>query len=104
MLLLLNWSAPDYYGVLTAKLYDYLSAGRPILALVNGPSDPELTQIVEGTRAGRVYAGGMSPDWLLACYQQWREGGGRLPWSADLTEMAKYLENQPVGGDYREVL
>lgn len=104
LLLLLNWSAPDYYGVLTAKLYDYLSAGRPILALVNGPSDPELTQIVEGTRAGRVYAGGMSPDWLLACYQQWREGGGRLPWSANLTEMAKYLENQPVGGNYWEVL
>ena len=101
LLLLLNWSAPNYYGVLTAKLYDYLSAGRPILALVNGPDDPELRTIIEGTRAGRVYAGDMSTDWLLACYQQWREGGGRIPWSSDLGEMTQYLETQPVGNVYR---
>ena len=100
VLLLLNWSAPGYYGVLTAKLYDYLSAGRPILALVNGPDDPELRRIVEGTRAGRVYADGMSPDWLLGCYQSWRESNGTLPWSADLTEMAQYLD-QPSGSAYQ---
>ena len=97
ILLLLNWSAPDYYGVLTAKLYDYLSAGRPILALVNGPEDPELREIVEGTRAGRVYADGMTAEWLLGCYQQWREGGGRVPWSSDLISMADYLETEMVG-------
>lgn len=97
VLLLLNWAAPDYYGVLTAKLYDYLSAGRPILALVNGPDDPELRHIVEGSRAGRVYAGDAPTEWLLACYQQWREGGGCLPWSSDLQAMTEYLENQPVG-------
>lgn len=101
VLLLLNWSAENYYGVLTAKLYDYLSAGRPILALVNGPEDPELRRIVEGTGSGRVYAGDMTSDWLLACYQQWREGNGEVPWSCDLREMAQYLENQPVGGAYR---
>ena len=98
LLLLLSWSAPGYYGVLTAKLYDYLHAGRPLLALVNGPHDPELHGIVEGTRAGRVYANDTSPtDWLLACYQQWREGGGRIPWSADLEKMAQYLEDETVG-------
>ena len=96
LLLLLSWSAPNYYGVLTAKLYDYLSAGRPILTLINGPEDPELRRIVEGTRAGRVYADGLRPEWLLACYQQWREGGGRLPWSVDLTEMSQYLEQEPL--------
>ncbi len=93
MLLLLSWSGADYYGVLTAKLYDYLSTGRPILALVNGPDDPELRRIIEGTRAGKVYALGESPtEWLLGCYQQWREGGGTVPWSADLEEMKQYLE------------
>ena len=98
LLLLLSWSAPGYYGVLTAKLYDYLHAGRPLLALVNGPHDPELHEIVEGTRAGRVYAQHTSPsDWLLACYQQWREGGGRIPWSADQEKMAQYLEDETVG-------
>ncbi|PPK87975.1 hypothetical protein CLV84_0936 [Neolewinella xylanilytica] len=98
MLLLLNWSAEDYYGVLTAKLYDYLSAGRPILALVNGPDDPELRAIIEGTHAGKVYARDASPtDWLLGCYQQWKEGGGRVPWSSDLKTMAQYLEGEAVG-------
>ena len=97
LLLLLNWSAPGYYGVLTAKLYDYLQAGRPILALVNGPQDPELQEIVEGSRAGRVYAHDRPMDnWLLACYQQWREGGERLPWSSDLNVMARYLEDEWV--------
>ena len=95
MLLLLNWSAENYYGVLTAKLYDYLSAGRPILALVNGPDDRELRQIVEGTHAGRVYDRTDSPrDWLLGCYQQWKEGGGQVPWSSDLDKMKTYLEGE----------
>ena len=103
ILLLLTWSAPNYYGVLTAKLYDYLSAGRPILALVNGPDDPELRRIVEGSRAGRVYADGMGADWLLGCYQQWRESNGRVPWSSDLVEMAQYLETDGVGDAYRRI-
>ena len=98
ILLLLTWSAPDYYGVLTAKLYDYLSAGRPILALVNGPDDPELREIVVGSHAGKVYERGVLPtDWLLGCYQQWRDSNGLLPWSSDLVHMARYLEDQPVG-------
>ena len=101
LLLLLSWSAPNYYGVLTAKLYDYLSAGRPILTLVNGPEDPELRRIVEGTRAGRVYCGDMGTEWLLGCYQQWRESGGRVPWSPNLAEMRQYLETQPVGSTIR---
>ena len=98
LLLLLTWSAPGYYGVLTAKLYDYLSAGRPILALVNGPDDPELRKIVEDSHAGRVYADERLPtDWLLGCYQQWQESKGCIPWSSDLKYMARYLEDQPVG-------
>ncbi len=105
VLVLLNWAAENYYGVLTAKLYDYLSTGRPILALVNGPADPELTEIVEGTRAGRVFATGASPArWLLGCYQQWKTNDKRLAWSSDRGAMASYLENQPVGSKEGPVL
>ena len=97
LLLLLSWSAPTYYGVLTAKLYDYLQAGRPILALVNGPQDPELQEIIEGSCAGRVYAHGQSiSSWLLIGYQQWCDGKGRLPWSCDLHVMKQYLEDEQV--------
>jgi hypothetical protein len=97
MLLLLSWSAHNYYGVLTAKLYDYLSAGRPILVLVNGPEDPELKSIVEGTRAGRVFPNETSPKkWLSECYQNWAEQNGRLPWSTDRETMSKYLKQQEI--------
>ena len=96
LLLLLSWSASNYYGVLTAKLYDYLAAGRPILTLVNGPQDPELHRIIEGSRAGKVYPAGRSPtDWLLDCYRRWRQDGS-VAWSCDLEEMAQYLEPRPV--------
>ena len=94
LLLLLSWSAPDYHGVLTAKLYDYLSTGRPILALVNGPDDPELRKMIEGTHAGKVYREAEQPtEWLLGCYLQWLEGGGRVPWSSNREALSEYTEN-----------
>jgi len=74
VLLLLTWSAPGYYGVLTAKLWDYLGTGRPILALVNGPGDPELKGILEGAAAGAMFTPQEQEaleKWLLAAYQQW---------------------------------
>ncbi len=98
VLLLLNWSADDYYGVLTAKLYEYLATGRPILALVNGPGDPELKEIIEGAQAGRVFASGESPGpWLLHCYQQWWENGKRFAWSVDRGVLTAYLQPPPLG-------
>jgi hypothetical protein len=55
ILLLLNWSAPGYYCVLTAKLGDYLAAGRPMQTLVNGSENQELKGIIEGANAGAVF-------------------------------------------------
>lgn len=98
LLLLLTWSGPDYYGVLTAKLYDYLSAGRPILALVQGPHDPELTMIVEDCHAGRVFATGEGPTaWLRTLYREWRAHGRRLPWQPDREALSAFLESERVG-------
>lgn len=39
--ILLTWSSPQYSGILTGKLYEYLAARRPILILINGPRDTE---------------------------------------------------------------
>ncbi len=92
LLLLLNWSAPGYYGVLTAKLWDYLATGRPVLALVNGPEDPELHDIITGADAGAVFsneAQGLAA-WLRQAYAQWLEGGS-LPWSVDRAALEQYL-------------
>jgi len=45
--LLLSWSHPEQKGILSAKLFEYLSAQRPIFAIIDGPSDPEMTHWVE---------------------------------------------------------
>jgi hypothetical protein len=91
--LLLNWSAPGYYGVLTAKLWDYLATGRPVLALVNGPEDEELRSIVEGANAGAVFANkeqGELEKWVGEKYAYWLKNG-ELPWSPDVQKMTAYL-------------
>ncbi|MEL6357505.1 MAG: hypothetical protein AAFQ37_11310 [Bacteroidota bacterium] len=96
--LLLNWSTPSYFGVLTAKLYDYLSAGRPILAIVNGPDDPELRNIIEGSGAGRVFTVhdevGIE-GWLSELFHSWRNTDGKLPWETN-RESLQYLQPQPI--------
>lgn len=93
ILLLLNWSAPDYYGVLTAKLWDYLATARPILALVNGPDDPELRSIIQGAAAGAVFANeeqGMV-DWLRQAYGQWQQHRTLL-WTVNRDALKQYLQ------------
>ncbi len=110
LLLLLNWSAPNYYGVLTAKLWDYLASGRPVLALVNGPADPELTEIIEGAgpesspglicrrRAGAVFADGQPAElseWLLERYGEWRTHR-TLEWSSDTEFLSAYLRTSKL--------
>lgn len=93
MLLLLNWSAPDYYGVLTAKLWDYLATGRPILALVNGPGDEELEGIVLGANAGAVFRDGEQgrlTKYLAKKYKTWLEAG-MLSHESNLEKLREYL-------------
>lgn len=93
LLLLLTWSAPGYYGVLTAKLWEYLSTGRPILALVKGPGDPELKKIIETAEAGAVFSdqeSALLEKWLLENYEKWLEAG-TLPWSTNRLGLKQYL-------------
>lgn len=53
--LLLSWSFPNAKGILTAKLYDYLAAGRPIIAIVNGERDVEFEELTDKLQTGRVF-------------------------------------------------
>lgn len=93
VLLLLNWSAPGYYGVLTAKLWDYLATGRPVLALVNGPGDRELQDIIQGADAGAVFTTEEQAElktWLTARYLAWAPTGV-LTWRPDVDRLREYL-------------
>lgn len=44
--LLFSWSHPKSRGVLTGKVYEYLAARRPVLALVKGEADKELEALI----------------------------------------------------------
>ena len=51
LLLLINNSG-NAKGILTGKFFEYLSAGRPILAV--GPVDGEVAKVLEDTQAGMI--------------------------------------------------
>lgn len=54
ILLLLLWDHPEEIGVYTAKIFEYLAAQRPILA-INGPPRSVVKELLNETGAG-VYA------------------------------------------------
>lgn len=122
--LLLSWSTEEYRGVLTAKLFDYLAAGRPILTLVNGPEDGELQTIIEESNSGKVFfeegattkndGHGRLPaevqkkdkadsraesssidDWFLSLYKEWDANNGQLKWNPK-PEMLQHLQPLPI--------
>ncbi|MEZ5039064.1 MAG: hypothetical protein R2828_04205 [Saprospiraceae bacterium] len=80
--LLLSWSSSELTGVLMAKHYDYLAAGRPIITIINGPRDPEFEERFEELKAGRVfYIGQEKVEEAIADYLEremaiWEETGG----------------------------
>jgi hypothetical protein len=51
ILLLLNWNDPNEKGVYTGKVFEYLSAKRPILA-IGGYGDGVVDELLQNTQAG----------------------------------------------------
>ena len=51
ILLLLNWNDPNEKGVYTGKVFEYLSAKRPILA-VGGYGDGVIDELLQNTQSG----------------------------------------------------
>ena len=75
VLLLLIPNVPKSVGILTGKLFEYLTAKRPILAL--GPENGDLAEILQNTNAGVVIdhqnESNLSTE-ILRLYQQFKEG------------------------------
>ena len=77
LLLLLQWEDPAEHGIFPLKFYEYLDAGRPILATGGAGSD-EIAAILAETRAGTIAVS--MPEVrqsLLGAYQEFL--GGRAP-------------------------
>ena len=74
---LLSWASEDVSGILTGKLFEYLSSGTPIAAIVNGIFDPELDElIVQSGRGNLFYPSDLGHQRLKSFlwdeYQKWQ--------------------------------
>jgi glycosyltransferase involved in cell wall biosynthesis len=90
LLLLIPESGGRGRGVLTGKIYEYLAAERPILAVV--PQDGAAAQLGLGTGAGVVVPPDdvdAMRDALLDLHQRWREGN---------------LDDTPLSAEWRQRL
>ncbi|MGH9545866.1 MAG: glycosyltransferase family 4 protein [Terriglobales bacterium] len=92
ILLLLPWSDPRETGHHSAKLFEYLAAGRPVLAV--GGSRGVLTQSLEETGAG---VHGLSSDavreFLLTSYAEFKQSG-RVSYSGNPRAIEHYSHPQ----------
>ena len=75
ILLLLLWNSPEGGGVLTGKLYEYLAAKRPILAM-GGDRLNDVSKILLETQAGK-YVSDITDvkKQLLSWYMSYKETG-----------------------------
>lgn len=78
--LLLSWSSKALGGVLTGKLYEYLSAQRPVIALIKGSRDNTFETLFKTVNAGLVcYHDSKNnaslEDFIYAKYVEWLTQG-----------------------------
>ena len=74
ILLSLNWDNPLEEGVYTGKIFDYLAAKRPILALGGPPG--VVSELLERTKAGsHIRTEGELRKAILAWYAEYQENG-----------------------------
>lgn len=95
VLLLVVAPGPGSQAVLTGKLFEYLAAGKPILALVPPSAAADL---VRESRAGVVVDPENVPsirEQLLAIFQQWQQG--TLASHSDPAVVARYDRRRLTG-------
>jgi glycosyltransferase involved in cell wall biosynthesis len=101
LLLLLGWNDPRETGQHTGKLFEYLGAERPILAVGGTPG--VLTDTLIKTRAG-VHATSKEQvlEFLLKAYQEYQTTG-RVAYKADAGAIGKYTHSE-MARRFAEVL
>jgi glycosyltransferase involved in cell wall biosynthesis len=89
VLLALNWDHPAEAGTYTGKIFEYLSTGRPIIA-VGGPPGV-LSDLLRSTGGGEHFdseATELIDRHVLMLYEQWRAGASTP--GADPQKLAPY--------------
>ena len=81
ILLLLEWTDPRAKGVYTGKLFEYLGARRPILAI--GPKTGVVEELLNETKAGVLVSTASEVKTVLAEWlEAWREKSN-VPFNGD---------------------
>lgn len=101
LLLLMKWNDPGQKGVYQAKLFEYLAARRPVLAI--GGYRDVVSELLDETGAG---ASGATPGELAGIlkrfYNEYREAG-RVAFRGDDSRIGKYGQRE-MARRYAEVL
>jgi glycosyltransferase involved in cell wall biosynthesis len=101
VLLLLTWNDPDEKGIYTGKIFDYLAARRPILAL--GQYKSVITDLLNQTQAGAdVTSDAEIKDTLLKLYREYKENGF-VRYLGNLSEIEKFSHRE-MAKKFSEIL
>ena len=92
ILFLLGWDGEGGEGILTGKLFDYLGARRPILAM-GGPGG-EMERLLRETGAG-VFCSSpeTAAEFLENSIRDWR-ADGKVPYGGREQEIMKYSHRE----------
>ena len=92
ILLLLNWNDPGEQGTYTGKVFEYLAAKRPILA-IGGP-EGVVSELLEETGAGVHVSDLATLKGILTRYYQEYETSGRVSYRGRDNESLKYSHRE----------
>ena len=92
ILLLLGWSDAKETGQHSGKLFEYLGAGRPILAV--GGNRGVLTEVLDETKAGiHALSKPQLRECIMAMYREFKDSG-RVRYHADPEAVEQYSHRQ----------
>jgi len=101
VLLLITWNHPSEKGVYTGKLFDYLAAQRPILAV--GIPGSVIEKLLDETQAG-VYVSNTEElkQAILSYYQEYKSTG-KVSYKGKPSEIEKYSHRE-MARKFAEIL
>lgn len=92
VLLLLNWDDPREQGVYTGKIFEYLAARRPILAI--GGVKGVVGELLEETGAGVHISNLLDLEEVLRSWYREYEIRGQVPYQGRDDQIAKYSHHE----------
>lgn len=102
VLLLLDWDSPGEKGVLPLKVFEYLAAGRPMLA-TGGNRDSAIDSLLKETGGG-IHATGTDEikKALLDYYREYKQKG-KTDFKGKEAEISKYSQRE-MAGKFADIL